>query len=139
MSGYVGLADPATGIGTLPATGYGVGQTQITSSSISAGGSLTASLQPPAGKTSYLCGFHVTGCGATAASAVAVTVFNALGGNLSYVLGVPAGATVAATPLMVTFNPPIQASAAGANLNVFTNGFGTGNTNSAIVAWGYYI
>lgn len=99
----------------------------------------TATLTGVALKTMYLTGFTITAGGATAAAVVQVTVSGLLGGSRIYIFGVPAGAGVPATPLNVHFNPPLPASAVNTSIAVSVPALGTGNTNAAVVAQGYYI
>jgi hypothetical protein len=70
---------------------------------------------------------------------VQVTVSGLLGGSRIYIFGVPAGAGVPATPLVVDFNPPLPASATNTSIAVSMPTLGAGNTNAAVVAQGFYI
>lgn len=88
-------------------------------------------------KMAYITGFTVTGAGATAASIIAVTVTGVVGGTQTYNLVIPAGATTSITPLQVNFPMPISATAYGTNIVVSAPSFGAGNTNAAVVAYGY--
>lgn len=137
-AGYVGIADPVTGVGVLPAHSYGSGQTPVTASSQGAAAALAPALAAVAGKTNYISGFEVTGGGATAGAVVAVTVTGVLGGTLNYVFAAPTGATVGATPLVVTFNPPLPASAVNTAITVNVPSLGAGNTNAAATVHGFY-
>lgn len=88
--------------------------------------------------TVYLAGFQLTASGATTGLDVVATVTGILGGTLSYVFSFPAGALVGATPLVVSFTPPIPASAVNTPIVVTLPAGGTGNTNAAAVAYGFY-
>ena len=78
----------------------------------SSGGAAAAntSLTIPSAKMGFLDGFDIDGLGATAGSAISVTVTGLLGGTLTYTIGIPAGVTV---PFHQSFrfNPPLQGSA----------------------------
>ena len=89
-------------------------------------------------KRTYICGFAVTGAGATAASTITVTVTNPGIGNLNYKLVVPAGAGVSITPLIQNFSPCLPAGALNLGIAVSVPSFGTGNTDAALTAWGYW-
>jgi hypothetical protein len=97
----------------------------------------TATLTAGTGRLAYITGFIVNGLGATGASVVAVTVTGILGGTQTYQYSVPAGATTAATPLIITFPLPIPASAISTNIVVSAPAFGAGNTNANVTAFGY--
>jgi hypothetical protein len=89
-----------------------------------------------AAKMMFLDGFDVDGLGATAGSAVSVTITGLLGGTLTFLMGVPAGVT---TPFAYSkrFNPPLQASAVNTSIAVVVASFGSGNTASTVNAYGH--
>jgi hypothetical protein len=103
-----------------------------------ANASAAATLTGTATTTVYISGFEVTGAGATAASVATVTVAGLLGGTRSYTYTFPAGATVACTPLLVSFNPPLPASAVNTAIVVTCPASGAGGTNNTVVAHGFY-
>lgn len=120
--------------------GYPAGSVPLSAASGNvANASAVATLAGAASLTTYITGFQVTGGGATAASLAAVTVTGLIGGTATYIVGVVAGATAPNTPLVVTFNPPIPASAANTAIVVTAPALGAGNTNSAVVAHGYRV
>lgn len=98
----------------------------------------TATIAAVAGKTTYITGFSWSGGGATAASAVNLTVTGALGGTQTYTVGGPAGAG-GVPPLNIFFDPAIPATAVNSTIVVSCPTLGAGNTNSTVVAWGYQI
>ena len=98
-----------------------------------------ATLAAVAGKTTFITGFEVTSGGATTAALVTATVAGLLGGTASYTYGASAGALLANTPLMVTFNPPLPASALNTAIVVTLPALGLGNTNATVAAHGYQI
>ncbi len=97
-----------------------------------------ATLTIPSAKMGFLDGFDLDGLGATAGSAVAVTVVGLLGGTLTFQVGIPAGATVPYHQSF-RFNPPLQASATNTNIVVTAPSYGTGNTAASINAYGHYV
>lgn len=114
-----------------------VGQPVQVGSGNVANASAVATLTGSPGLTTYLSGFELTGAGATAASVVLATVTGILGGTLTYVIAVPAGATLALTPLIVEFSPSLPASAQNTAIVVTLAALGAGNTNAAAVAHGF--
>jgi hypothetical protein len=113
--------------------------TPVTKCTTGAAAQNDAALPAVAAKTNYLSGFQVTGAGATGASVITVTVVGILGGTLTYFMAIPAGATAAVTPLVVTFNPPIPASAVNTAITVTVPSFGAGNLSASTVAHGYVV
>lgn len=111
--------------------------TPICSTATAAAATATATLTSSAGRIAYINGFTVSGLGATAAQASAITVTGVLGGTQTYQFSVPAGATVAATPVTVNFPMPVPASAPNTNIVVSVASFGAGNTNANVTAYGY--
>jgi hypothetical protein len=103
-----------------------------------ANASAAATLTGTATTTVYISGFEVTGAGATAASVATVTVAGLLGGTRHYTYTFPAGATVACTPLLVRFDPPLPASAVNTAIVVTCPASGAGGTNNTVVAHGFY-
>lgn len=98
-----------------------------------------ASLAAIPGKTAFVTGFEITAGGATAAALVQATLVGLLGGTATYIVGAPAGATAAATPLCVRFAMPIPASAPNVALTLTLPALGAGNTNAAVALHGFYI
>ena len=98
-----------------------------------------ASLAASAGATNYITGFVCTASGSTAALVVNVTVAGLIGGTATFTFVFPAGATVQATPLIVTFPTPIPASAANTAITVTLPAGGAGNTNAAANVFGFRI
>lgn len=116
--------------------------THITASSgVVAAAAAVATLAAAAAKTTYISGFQCMGLGAVAAATVEVTITGLLGGTLTYLVSVPAGATVAVSPfpLDVTFNPPLPASAVNTAIVVTMPSLGVGNTKAVTNAQGYQL
>jgi hypothetical protein len=103
-----------------------------------ANASAAATLTGTATTTVYISGFEVTGAGATVGLPVTVTVAGLLGGTRSYTYTFTAGALLPNTPLVVSFVPPLPASAANTPVVVTCPASGTGGTNNTVVAHGYY-
>lgn len=100
---------------------------------------ITATLPAVVGKTNYVTGFEITGGGATAAALVVATLAGVLGGTISYVFGVPAGATVACAPLIVEFLFPIPAAALNTAIVLTLPALGAGSTNAAVSLHGFIV
>jgi hypothetical protein len=118
---------------------YPAGATVVTAGQSGAAALLGATLGTAADKTTHISGFIVTGAGATAASVITVTLSNVVGGPYTFRIAIPAGATVGITPLSVNFNPPLQAVAANTAIVVSVPSFGVGNTDAALMAWGFHV
>lgn len=124
----------------LRAAPYQANQTPIINASGNkANAAAAATLTGTATTTVYISGFECTAAGSTTGLPVIVTVTGVLGGTLSYIFTFgAAGALVEATPLFITFNPPLPASAINTPIVVTLPAGGTGNTNAATVAHGFY-
>lgn len=121
-------------VDTMP----GVTQLSAASGNV-ANASAVATLAGAAGVTTYITGFVITAAGATAASVVNATVVGLVGGTQTYTFVFPAGATVAATPLVVQFPKPVPASAVNTAIVVTLPAGGAGNTNAAVNATGFRV
>jgi hypothetical protein len=87
----------------------------------------------------YVCGFNVSGLGATAATTVTIAVATVVGGNaLSFQYIFPLGAAVASTPVQATFQPCVPANAQNTAITVTVPG-AAGNTSTHISAWGFQL
>lgn len=122
---------------SLPSSGLPTGGASTTQGASGAASVLQVTIVSAVGKTAYVSGFSITGAGATAASVVGATLTGLIASNHTYKIAVPAGATVGITPLIVTFNPPIPASATNTNIQLSVPSFGAGNTDAAASIWGY--
>ena len=111
----------------------------VNSSGAIGAGTAAATLTPDADKLCYLAGFQVTGAGATTALPVSVTVTGIAGGTLTYSYTAIAGVLLANTPLIVTFTPPIPASAINTAIVVSCPTLGAGNTKNTTNAHGYQL
>jgi hypothetical protein len=101
--------------------------------------SATAILPAAIGKTTYVCGLTISGLGATALTPVVATIATLVGGltsSISYVY--PAGATVAATPIIIQLALCIPASAINTAITVTVPG-AAGNTATQISVSGYQL
>ncbi len=125
---------------TLPTSTPGLPSafTYVEASATGAAATVTATMPAVANKTNYIEGFDVTGTGATAASAVNVTV-TGLANTLNFTIGVPAGVAVdlGANRLSIRFPTPIPASAVNTAINVVVPSFGAGNTNASATIYGF--
>lgn len=118
------------GTGTLPT------DVEVAATNTGAAAAITATLAGAAGKTTYIEGVQVGGLGATAASRIAVTI-TGLAATITLYVEVPAGATVIAGGILLTFPSPIPASAVNTAIVVNVPSFGTGNTDEFVSAWGF--
>lgn len=129
--------DLASPLPTGP-SGYPAGVTALIAGSGNvANAAAAATLAAAAGETTYIAGFEVCGSGATAGLPVIVTVAGLLGGTRSYIYTFAAGVLVGNNPLVVSFTPPLPASAANTTIVVTCPAGGIGNTHNAVVAHGY--
>lgn len=127
----------ASGRSSSPPAATLIAQAVTASSGNVANAQAQASLPAVANKTNWLTGFEVTASGSTAALIVLVAVAGTVGGTLTYVFVFPAGATVAAQPLIVEFAQPIPASAANTAIVVTCPAGGAGNTNACVNVHGF--
>jgi hypothetical protein len=98
-----------------------------------------ASLAATASYLNYVTGFTITAAGATAAAVVNATLTGCVGGTQTFTFTFPAGATVAATPLVVNFATPIPATAANLAITISLPAAGAGNTNAATTIRGFRV
>lgn len=126
--------------GITPLGAYPAGATPITASSGNvAAATATATLAAVAGKTTYITGFQITSAGSTAAAVVNPTVTGVITGTMTYTYVTVAGATLANSPLSISFNPPIPASAQNQAIAVVLPSLGAGNTNATVTAQGFQL
>jgi hypothetical protein len=112
--------------------------TQITAqSATTANTANAATLAAAASKFTYISGFACTAGGATAASLITVTVAGTITGSLTYTMAIPAGATLAAAPLIISFPNPVQGSAVNTAISVTIGAAGSGNTVEQCNAQGF--
>jgi hypothetical protein len=115
-------------------------QTPLTASSgVVSNAIATASLGAAAAETTFITGLQFTASGATAASVVTATLTGLAGGvsPLDYIIAVPAGVDAAVTPLMISFNPPLAASAVDTAITLSVPALGSGNTAAVATLFGF--
>lgn len=95
-----------------------------------------ATLHPPTGKTASITRFDLGASGATTALPVTATVVGVVGGPLSYTFVFPAGALLAAAPVVAVFDPPLPATGPDVDIVVTLPSGGTGNTHATASAAG---
>lgn len=138
MSFPNGQSNPAGAIPVYIGSAIPVGATQLLAVSGNvANAAAAATFAATAGKTNYLTGVEILAGGATSAALVAATITGLLGGTITYPFAAPAGATSAAVPLIVTFNPPLPASAANIAITATLPALGAGNTMATVTLHGY--
>lgn len=113
-------------------------QKVISGASVAAA-TLTRTIPASATMLHFCEGFDITFAGATAASVVEVTLSGLLGGTLTFILTVPAGATVAGTPLCVKFPKPIPATDKNIAVTLTVPSLGAGNTKANANLYGFCI
>lgn len=104
-----------------------------------ANASAAATLTGTATTTVYITGFEITGSGATAGLPVTVTVAGLLGGTRSYTYTFAVGVLVPNQSLIVSYFPPLPASAVNTAIVVTCPASGAGGTNNTVVAHGFYL
>lgn len=87
-------------------------------------------------KTNYCAGFTVTGGGATAGSAITITLSDGTK-TLNFMTNIPAGVSTPLTPMVIAFPEPIPASASNTAWTLTVPSFGSGNTAASANIWGY--
>ena len=92
-----------------------------------------------AGTTVWVTGIQITGLGATSGSTIIATLTGVLGGTISIPVVVPTGATVALTPVTLSFPGGLQASAAATAITLNVPSFGAGNTNAQASLEGFIV
>jgi hypothetical protein len=97
----------------------------------------TATLAATTGMQWSVTGLEITAGGCTAATMVSASVTGLYGGTVTYAFGCPLGAAVPAVPLVVNFNPPLDAAAVGGAIVLTLPALGSGNTNAAVAIHGY--
>lgn len=102
------------------------------------GGDLTATLAGDVGVVTHICGFQVTGMGATAALGITVQVSDG-SWTLDYVVAVPADVDASIEPLVVEFPFPFPASSPNTPITVAVPDFGAGCTAFAVNAQGFQL
>lgn len=99
----------------------------------------TATLAAAANKLNYLTSLQITGYGATAAAAVTASLTGCLGGGIGIDMGVPAGVNLTIQPVILTFNPPLPASAVNTAIVLTVPAFGAGNPDVRVSLQGYQL
>jgi hypothetical protein len=97
----------------------------------------TASLAAAPGFMNYICGFLITGGGATGASIIQPTITGLNGGTMTMSMGIIAGVTLNQPPLNVFLFPCQTATALNTAITLSVPSFGAGNTNATASVWGY--
>lgn len=123
----------------MSTSGGSVGQagTPVCVANSGANSVVTATMPIVAGKTNYITSLTVTAGGATAAQLSQITLSGVLGGSQLYAFAFPAGASLAAVPLQVIFNPPLPASGVGVAITASLPAGGVGNALATVTVDGY--
>lgn len=115
---------------------YGATQ-EIGASGVVTAATAAATIPKAALKTTYLQGIFFTSGGATGASLVTCTITGLLGGTVSFIVPVVAGATLGNVPVNKEFKPPLPSSAANVDIVVSCPTLGAGNNGASMIAYGY--
>lgn len=135
-----GAGNASSPAAAYPTAADGTAAVPVTSSSGNvANAAAVATLAAAASKTTYITSLIITGAGATAGSVVLATLAGVIGGTMTFVVAVPAGAAAGLTPLVIQFPKPIPASAVNTAITLTLPALGAGNTNAAVVAVGYQL
>lgn len=129
MAGNVSVINPLMPDGATPVTA---------SSGNVAAASGVATIPAVANRTAWITGFMITSAGSTGAAVVNPTITGVIGGTITLVYTSVAGVTLGNAPLLVTLPVPIPATGANVAIVVTVPSLGTGNTNAAVSAFGYY-
>lgn len=114
------------------------GQTPVSSTNTQAGAVATATMPAVAGQFNIIQSLRITGLGATAATVVTATLAGVQGGSITYPVTVPAGVTVAITPVTDQFGGVgLQGSAVNTAITLTLPSFGAGNTNEVASIAGF--
>jgi hypothetical protein len=109
----------------------------VNSSGNVAAATATATLAAAGGFMNYICGFAITGGGATAASTINATLTGLNGGTMTFPMDIVAGVTLSQPTLNIMFFPCQTATALNVAITLSVPSFGAGNTNAAANIWGY--
>lgn len=147
INSRVAICDPlapsncvSLSLGGVSNAPYPFGAVPLTATSGNvANASAVATLTAVAGKTTYICGFDMSGSGATAGQIVVGTITGTIGGSLSYVFTSSTGVLAGDTGVFRDFASCIPASAISTPIVVTLPALGTGNTNAVANAHGYQL
>lgn len=112
--------------------------TTLVDSTLGVAASAVATLATAATEQAWLSKVIVSGLGATAAGASKLTIAGCEGEDIVVSIPIPAGATLAITPFVLSFEPALRA-AVGDDITATITSFGTGNTESQVTAIGWKV
>jgi hypothetical protein len=133
--GQISKVGAALDVAVVPA----LATAAIGGSGVVANAAAVATLPAKPTMTAYITGFQITGAGATAASAVAAQLAGIVGGPIAFAFTFPAGAGVAASPLVVTFPVAIPAAAMNTAITLTLPAAGAGNLAACVTIEGFYL
>lgn len=110
--------------------------TPLAGSITAAAATMAATIVAAAGKTAFVGGFVISGTGATAGSAIAVSLSD---GTNSLLFNVPIIAGISTPITVFTFNPnrPLASTSTGATWTLTVASFGSGSTSQSATMWGW--
>lgn len=110
--------------------------TPLVDNTTAANASCVATLATATTERAYLTKVIIGGLGATGAGSALVTIAGAEGEDIVFPIAIPAGATVALTPTILDFRPPLR-GAVGDDITVTVAAAGSGNTRIDATAIGF--
>jgi hypothetical protein len=117
------------------------GISPVQASATGAASASNATMPAVAGKTNWIEGFDITGCGATTGATITVTVTGLNGGTMSFAVAIAQPVTVPAIGgngiYSVRFPEPLPASAVNTAITVNVPSFGAGSTAQSCAVYGY--
>src|SRR5215831_15496110 len=122
ISGYAHFAALAQSVPRDPVAGNAAGTPIVGVFSGADTSSAAATLTGVAGKTTYICGFSVSGLGATSATNVTATVATVGGVTMSFTYAFANGATALSTTLLIYFPMCLPNNTLGGNIVVTVPG-----------------
>lgn len=125
--------------GAAGAAAFPAGAVPVASQAAGANSSAAATLAAAVGKRTYVTGIQVTAGGATANILAGAVLSGVLGGSIGYVVSVPAGVGLDTRPIIVSFSPPLPASADNTAIVLTLGALGAGNTSSSVAIQGFQL
>lgn len=132
--------DPVSVRNPLPVSVVGNSDdaTTLVDNTTAANASCVATLATAATDQGFLQKVIIGGLGATSAGNALVTIAGLEGEDIVFPIAIPAGATVALTPLQLDFVPALRAGT-GDDITVTVGAAGSGNTRIDVTAIGYKV
>jgi hypothetical protein len=120
------------------AAGYPAGAVPVAATATGTNAITAATLPAAAGKTTYITGYQVSGGSPTAATLISITLAGVVGGSEPLFFTGPAQ-PAPLPPVIVSFNPPLPASAANTAITVTASAFGAGSATEVVSLQGFQL